>query len=388
MSHSEQNVELYKLSEIFSIVPEFEGDQIFLNTFLNACDHAQRMAVGDQKTLLNLHIKNKLKGKAAQLVNSRNAESWYEIKSLLNAHFGDSRDLTSLIQDLQRIKQLPGESATTFYSRLQTHNSKMHAAVQKSNLSAEQKAAQTNLLDTMTLNTLLTGLEPRLGQLIRASNPSNMLEAYSRIRRELQLSYFENQKVNKNVPNSNSNNNNFNVQRKQNNQNKFCNYCKRNGHVINECRQKQARNVPFASTSYNQNPQRNFSQNNQHSYNNSQNFNNNQHSYNNSQNSNQQRNFQHNNNQNRPQGNQPNFYTRNNNNSQRTHNINSESSQSNDFHFQNPEHNQNFQEPTHLDHPPVSQKWHPEMNDVQSQMSTMTLDDFNPNLNFPEQYLI
>lgn len=381
MSVTEQSIEPYKLSEIFSIIPEFEGDQIFLNTFLNACDHAQRMAVGDQKFLLNLHIKNKLRGKAAQLVNSRNTETWYEIKSLLNSHFSDPRDLTSLIQDLQRIKQIPGESAITFYSRLQTHNSKMHAAVQKSNLTAEQKAAQTSLLDTMTLNTLLTGLEPKLGQLIRASNPTNMIEASNRIKRELQLSYFENQK-------HENNRNTMQTTRKTSSAQpaKFCNFCKRNGHSFNECRQRLSQTRTFPNSSNNQQIQRNFT--------NPQNFSNSQNSY--SQNSNwrnfqqqrtPQQNTQQNINQTRPSIIQPNPNFRNN---QKTHHINSDFNDvtQSDYSYRDNNNYQDFQPDQYLDHPPTVQDNRSELIDLQTQMSAINLIDYDPNLNFPEQNFI
>lgn len=115
----------YKLSEIFSIVPEYEGDQIFLGTFLNACDCAYQMASQTQKQLSLIHIKNKLRGIAAQLISSRNPLSYLEVKQLLNAHFGDTRDVTSLIQDLQRLKQSPSESPLAFFNRVQVLNAKM-----------------------------------------------------------------------------------------------------------------------------------------------------------------------------------------------------------------------------------------------------------------------
>ncbi|KAJ8948296.1 hypothetical protein NQ318_020783 [Aromia moschata] len=170
MEHETEDipVEPYKLAEIFSIVPEFDGNQIFLQTFINAVRCAFDMAVDNQRILLTLHVKNKLRGKAAELVNSRNPSTWDEIKNLLETHFGDSRDLTSLIQDLQRITQHSNESALNFVSRLQTHNAKMHAAIQKQHLTPEQKTAQSNLIETMTLNTLLTGLDPKLAPIIRA----------------------------------------------------------------------------------------------------------------------------------------------------------------------------------------------------------------------------
>ncbi|KAL1493810.1 hypothetical protein ABEB36_009498 [Hypothenemus hampei] len=221
---SATEIEPYKLSEIFSIVPEFDGDQIFLGNFLNACDCAYDLANTQQKKFLTIHIKNKLKGGAAQLINSR--------------------DFSSLIQDLQRLRQIAGESPLTFYNKLQALNAKLHAHIQKSPSlrTKEQKDAQTTLIETMALNTLLTGLEPRLGQLIRAGNPSTLLEAQTRIRRELQLSYLENQKTNKPSFQSfqSSRNQSFRYQNNQSNrsqQQMKCSNCGRLGHTHSHCRQ-------------------------------------------------------------------------------------------------------------------------------------------------------
>lgn len=230
-------IEPYKLSEIFSIVPEYDGNPIILQTFIHACNQAYCMAVADQKSLLLVHIKNKLRGKAAEVVNSRNPNTWPEIKSLLESHFGDARDLTSLIQDLQRLHQLNNESPLTFISRLQTHNAKMHSAIQKQYLlNSEQKEAQSCLIETMALNTLLTGLEPNLGKIVRAGNPPSILEAINRVKRELQLSYFESQKFNKPIVNRNP----IQTQPKRSSiPQKICSFCHRNGHTINECRTRQ-----------------------------------------------------------------------------------------------------------------------------------------------------
>lgn len=57
------------------------------------------MAVNDQKLLLTLHIKNQLRGRPAEIVNSPNPNTWAEIKSLLETNFGDARDLTVLIKN-------------------------------------------------------------------------------------------------------------------------------------------------------------------------------------------------------------------------------------------------------------------------------------------------
>ncbi|KAJ8911541.1 hypothetical protein NQ315_012794 [Exocentrus adspersus] len=412
--HDEGIVEPYKLSEVFSIVPEFEGDQIVLGTFLNACEHAFSMAVGEHRKLLIIHIKNKLKGRAAQLINSRNPATWDEIKQLLSLHFGDSRDLTSLIQDLQRMRQLPNESALTFFSRLQTHNAKMHSAVHKAGLTREQKTAQSQLIETMTLNTLLTGLEPRLAHIIRAGNPNSMLEALHRIKRELQLSYFENQKFDRtSLPRNNPNQQNRPIP----NQPKLCNTCKRTGHTANECRVRQQpatsltsssyRNVPYNSQNYPSQPQqyppRPFPVAQQQ----------------------QQLRFQQPNHNQRPvpqPGQRPNQYQtprpsviqpNPNYNQPRTHHVNINDDQyycsdqyqqfTDDF-FEQPDpyyvDNPNYEyydQDFHLglqsqEDPPDYAKTNSQnldtITNLQEQVQTMNLDDMNPNLNFPEQSFI
>lgn len=47
----------------------------------------------------------------------------------------------------------------------------------------------------MLLNTLLTGLETRIGQVVRSSYPPDILSVIQPIKRELQLSYFLEQKT-------------------------------------------------------------------------------------------------------------------------------------------------------------------------------------------------
>lgn len=71
----------------------------------------------------------------------------------------------------------------------------MYANTSKSDSSTTKHAIQIRIIEIMTLNSSVTGLKPRI-YILQAINPSDILEALIRIRRELLLSYFENQKQN------------------------------------------------------------------------------------------------------------------------------------------------------------------------------------------------
>lgn len=56
------------------------------------------MAMKKQQILLVIYIKNKYRGRPAELINSRDTTKW--TKTILENHFGEPRDLSSLMQDL------------------------------------------------------------------------------------------------------------------------------------------------------------------------------------------------------------------------------------------------------------------------------------------------
>lgn len=230
----------FKLTELFSLIPEYDGDQILLESFLSSCQAALHISNVEQKVLVIIHIKNKLRGKASQLVNSKFTNDWPEIKNLLISNFGETRNLSSLIHDLQYMKQ-GKDSAFTFVHKIQSHNAKLHSAINRqSELSENEKKSQAALIDNMCLDTLLTGLESKLGAIIRASNPETILDAAQRIRRENQLGYLENQR--QNLRPTFNNKPQFQPPQSQNKNQKMCNYCKKPGHLINECRKRNFNN--------------------------------------------------------------------------------------------------------------------------------------------------
>lgn len=206
----------FKLSELFCLIPEYDGDKILLNSFLTSCETALDIANDNQKGLVLVNIKNKLRGRASQIINSRNLNTFNEIQVLLQTHFGDSRDLNSLINDLHRMRQLPNDTPLTFANKISTFSSKLHASINSQNILEAQKQSQRDMIDNMCLDTLLTGLNHKIAPIIRASNPNNLYEATIRIKRELQLTYFEENKRYQNYSQSSNFNRNDNFNRSNN----------------------------------------------------------------------------------------------------------------------------------------------------------------------------
>lgn len=61
----------------------------------------------------------------------------------------------------------------------------MLSAINREIIIRDQKVAESNLIETLLLNTMLPGLRPRLGQTVRAKESPDILTAIKRIKREL-----------------------------------------------------------------------------------------------------------------------------------------------------------------------------------------------------------
>lgn len=125
------------------------------------------------------------------------------------------------------MRQLNNESPLTFSARLQTHLSKMIAAI-KQFFTAKEKQARIDLIESIAPNNLLTDVKPKIDQIFLASDPEDIISAESRIKRELQLKGLETQKFNQHPPTAHIRKPNPRLFQKQ------CHFVKEQGiHLIN-----------------------------------------------------------------------------------------------------------------------------------------------------------
>lgn len=280
---------------------KFDGTKSMLFEFIDNCDQAHNLVgVANQPLLLSI-IKTKLTHNARTLTRNREFANWKQLKKHLLDLYSDKRTVGQWQLELNSCRQNHNESVVSFSNRVETCYVKLINSL-SDNLTEEVRNGNIDLLQNEALNVFITGLNKDLSILVKAQKPDTLEKAISiAINEEQELkSKYEIHKYqsvnnnsssrfcnycnksghnsfncrnknqqhnqNKNFNNvhriqnhthinspstSNSskfNRNNFHnnnssskIQPRSNNdfQRKFCNYCKNNGHLINECRKLQ-----------------------------------------------------------------------------------------------------------------------------------------------------
>lgn len=282
------------LRKISDFVPTYSGSQAGLYDFLKACEWVYEQIDDDVLDAFLLLIKTKLKGDAEAFISSRNIADWETLKDLLTGHYSDARDIEGLGRELTVSVQSTNESPRQFLTRIQALLTKIRSSI---NLNPENtdadKVTLTKSYETTALKTVLAGLRNPLGTTIRSQRPADLNEVASLLIDEENIIYLQtrnnniDRKIRGAIPKDLYNLPLRNVEQRT------CNYCKKPGHVIAECRRREFNN------SGSQNNYSRFSNSNFRSPLPPGNSNNQQRNYGN------QGNFQHRNNQN-PQNNNAN----------------------------------------------------------------------------------
>lgn len=102
-----------------------------------------------------------------------------------------SRDFSCLENILQKLKQMPSEDPMSFVSRLFTQ---FKIAFEYEQLTNVEKTTQSKFIETMCMSSFLRSLTGNIGNVLRASNPTDISSPINMIRREMQHTQFKQQK--------------------------------------------------------------------------------------------------------------------------------------------------------------------------------------------------
>lgn len=234
------------LRKIADFIPTYSGSQAGLYDFIQACEWVYDQIEEDVMDAFLLLIKTKLKGDAESFISSRNIADWETLKNLLIGHYSDARDIEGLGRELTVSTQTGNETPRQFLVRIQTLLTKIRSSI---NLNPDNTAADKVTLirshETTALKTVLAGLRNPLGTTIRSQRPANLNEVASLLIDEENILYLQarnnniDRKTRGAIPRDL-----YNLPQNSHRQVdiKTCNYCKKPGHVISECRRREFNN--------------------------------------------------------------------------------------------------------------------------------------------------
>lgn len=114
-------VEMSEIRLLLDAIPEYypgKNLSIFISEVDNLINHLNGRITVDVKYLVNVSIRNKVKGDARDFISFQNAIEWEDIRSSLLRKYGDQRSEELLCAALSHCVQKRNESYLDYYGRL------------------------------------------------------------------------------------------------------------------------------------------------------------------------------------------------------------------------------------------------------------------------------
>lgn len=170
---------------IYRTLPEFNGQREEYATWRTLVSTTMKLLENHHTTLRYFEafmiIRNKITGPASNVLNNYNTAFNFEaIIDRLDFTYADKRPLHILEHELLILQQAK-LSVDEFYDNV---NEKLNAIINKINMTHKEKATSRAFIDTANekaLRTFITGLNHKRGELLYASNPKSLPEAYARL---------------------------------------------------------------------------------------------------------------------------------------------------------------------------------------------------------------
>ena len=255
--------------EILSQIETFDGygDSNSLQFFFKNCDAMMKVVKETEKNkLASLIFGTKLKGKAQEITQYHEFNSWDEIKEFLSEHFTDKRPPSHFLNLLMNIRQNYRESIKDYGERVNSLFNKYKETCHLNYTAAEAKVLIDNI-KSIIVNNFRKGLQNEKIQIKIIAENTNDLDRAITLGIEMEMEDTDKLKNNQRNVNfvQSRGNQNYNGGL-HNNQNIFCMFCNKNNHFTSQCRLLQnyeQNSHTFARQNFNRNSQsNNFRRNN------------------------------------------------------------------------------------------------------------------------------
>ncbi|XP_059047426.1 uncharacterized protein LOC131842878 [Achroia grisella] len=253
------------ISTLLKLIPSFdtrENNQLY--RFVRSCNSAFKLATSDQEPILLVYTLNNITGPGASDVHCKQYKTWTELKSFLVEKFSQIKTINHLNLELQSMFQKLNETMTEYFHRVDLCRSKIIEKL-TAEISDNTLAGRLATTEETALSVFVNGISSDIGTMLRTKNFCNLSEAGRFALQEDKIRAMNNarqalfrvpavgQTVNRPRPQIRSTLNNQSVTRRLNTSPRYvsqtsthetvtCNYCKKPGHLIADCRKREYNN--------------------------------------------------------------------------------------------------------------------------------------------------
>lgn len=234
------------ISLALKIVPEFNGECSHeLDRFLSCCEIVLDPLADAEKVKFIQLLHSKLTGKAHDVLIYNQYDNFNDLKAELISQFGETKSVESINFELISVKQNQSEDVRSYANKIEKLLSLLNSAsIKREGIGSAQ--AIRNLNAGTALRSFEEGLREPIRLVIKASRFKTLKEA---INGALEEEIVVSQRRSLYPPSSGSNSatsNNSHSQAK-------CKYCNKLGHTINACYKRQQNSQNNTSQSSNSN---------------------------------------------------------------------------------------------------------------------------------------
>jgi hypothetical protein len=256
-----QNPQL-TISDLFKIInTEFTGKRDELSRFIRYCNYADELAANSQKDALFYYIVTRITGHASSQIEGKEVNGWPGLRDILIQLYGTNKSYTQLMEELNTIKQNPGESISSYLQGIEKLQGLALDSVRLSN-NVTQQDGKCEAVRIIALQRFIRHSHNNISRYLRWKDPKTLSETYS-LAIEEESALTERGFINpKSSRNSNFTKSSYHYHKQINfsksvmdhqqqiqkspNDNqpfrhstKICNYCKKQGHLIHESRKRE-----------------------------------------------------------------------------------------------------------------------------------------------------
>lgn len=203
----------------------FDGTRSLLFEFIDNCDTALSNVNDTNKPILFSIIRTKLTGRAREVTRNREIPNWEFLKNHLLELYSDRRTQAQWQLELNSCKQRFNEDVSTYGTRIENCYTKCINSL-STTLSTDARKACVDLFKNQALNVFITGLTKDLSLLVKAQKPDSLEDAIS-------IALNEEQEFKSKIE----------TQKFRNPSDQYCNYCRKPGHTLTNCRNKHKKHV-------------------------------------------------------------------------------------------------------------------------------------------------